>query len=185
MDNGNFVLLGMVFICNFSAVGGRAAFPREGGGGYYRGGYYRDVDEMGSWEPGVNQTEEQLRIPTGCSQSLLLSCLLGLVLVVLVKGWFYGGMEVKKVFFSFFSRISQKFQAHAHRSCSNLYSPRVQRGKEMDSTKYHSKEGPSVIVTVHNLSQPFHWITVNPALLLVTSYGRTQWNINSSPAVVL
>lgn len=59
---------------------------------------------MGSQDPGLNQTEEQLRIPTGGSQSLLLICLLGLVLVVLVKGWFYGGREAKKVFFLLFQQ---------------------------------------------------------------------------------
>lgn len=56
---------------------------------------------MGSQDPGLNQTEEQLRIPAGCSQSLLLICLLGLVLLVFVKGWFYGGREAKKVFSHF------------------------------------------------------------------------------------
>lgn len=131
---------------------------------------------MGSQDPGLNQTEEQLRIPTECFQSLLLICPLGLVLVVLVKSWLCGGREAKKGFFCFFSMITQKFQACSHRSYSNLYSSWVQRGKEMDCTKHHSEEGPSLILTVHDLSQHFHWINVNPALLLVTSYGHTQWD---------
>lgn len=83
--------------------------------------------------------------------------------------WWQGGQEG---FFSPFSAGSARNPSLMPiGSYSNLFSPRVQRGKEMDSTKYHSKEGPSVIVTVHNLSLPLHWITVNPALLLVTAMG--------------
>lgn len=64
------MLLGMVFICNFGALGGRASFCREGGGMGRggRGGYYRNVDEMGTQDHRLNESEEQLRIPSGCSQ---------------------------------------------------------------------------------------------------------------------
>lgn len=106
----SFMLLGMVFICDFGVLGGKAAFPREGGGVRRggRGGYCRNVDEMGSQDPALNQTEEQLRIPTEGSQSLLLIYLLGLVLVVLVNGWLCGGREAKEVFFSPFSAGSAR-----------------------------------------------------------------------------
>lgn len=94
-----------VFICYFGVLGGRVSFPGEGAGVGRGGreGYYRNADEMGTQDPGLNQTEEWLRIPSGCSQSLLLICLLGLVPVVLVKGWLCGDREAKKVFFSPFS----------------------------------------------------------------------------------
>lgn len=173
-----------VFICYFGVLGGRVSFAGEGGGVGRGGreGYYRNADEMGTQDPGLNQTEEWLRIPSGCSQSLLLICLLGLVPVVLVKGWLCGDREAKKVFFLLFQ---PEIPGICPRGCSNLYSPRVQRGKEMDSTKYHSKEGPSVIVAVHSISQPFDWVTVNSALLLVTSHRHTQWNMNGYPAMAL
>lgn len=112
-------------------------------------------------DPELTQAEQRLGIPNGCSQSLLLICLLDLVLMVLVKGGLCCDREGQEVFSSPFSAGSARHSRLMLTGTVKISaSPGVQRGEEIDCTKYHSKEGPLVLVGVRSVSQPFHLITV-------------------------
>lgn len=116
----SFTLPHTTFICNFGVPAGRASLP-QGWGGVGRGGRggcYVNVDDAGTPRPWTDSG----RAAVGNSQRVLAVPLTRLPTwpspVGACERWFMWWQgRPRRFFFSFFSRISQTFQAYAHRDC--------------------------------------------------------------------